>query len=95
MKKTELIAQLKIFLKAAYEKEKETAGYVGMGFFETATLKEVLQSQMVSLENMGYPSLNDEKFKQLYEVAVKESKHKYQRGLVRPSVSLTGEEKVV
>ena len=96
MKNTELIEQLKKFLKAAYTKEKETAGYVGMGFFETATLKEQIQLVMVGLEMMGYPRLNDEKFKQLYEIAVKESKYKYQRGWVRPSVSLTtGEEKVL
>ena len=94
MNNREIIDYLKSLIKIHYEEEMQTHGYARIEFFGTPELKEKVHSRWV-ISFADLQPLTDEKFAQLYDVAAKESKHRFQRARPAPSVSLTGKEKVV
>lgn len=74
-----------------FDQHKEINGYVDRSFFESQELRKKLEVARGSVTLLGYPQVSDEKFNQLVEAAIRESRHKKQAGMT-PSVSLVGKE---
>ena len=75
-----------------FDHHKEINGYVDRSFFESEELRKKLEdARRGAFPLLGYPQVSDEKFKQLFEAAIRESRHKKQAGMT-PSVSLVGKE---
>lgn len=74
-----------------FEQYKEAHGYVDRGFFESEELRKKLEVARSTFPSLGYPEVSNEKFNQLFEAAIRESRHKKQAGMT-PSVSLTGKD---
>jgi len=90
MKNREYIDQIKTFLNIHFNKHKEINGYVTREFFESLELKNNLKRALKAMENMGFPTLKEDKFELLYKIAINESRFSNQIGMT-PSISLVGD----
>ncbi len=92
MTNREYIDQLNTYIKSSFNKEKSEKGFVDNNFFKSEDLKSRVKSTLtMMMDSEMFPQINDEKFNEFYETAIKESKHKNQSGMT-PSVSLESEE---
>ncbi len=92
MTNRDYIDQLNAYIKSSFNQEKSEKGFVDNNFFKSEELKSKIKLTLDTLINIGtFPKINTEKFDELYEIAIKESKHKNQSGMT-PSISLESEE---
>lgn len=92
MTNRDYIEQLNIYIKNSFNQEKDEKGFIESSFFKLDELKSKTKKTLnIMIDNGVFPKINNEKFDELYEVAIKESKHKNQSGMT-PSISLESEE---
>lgn len=92
MTNRQYIEQINTFIDNFFIKEKEEKGFVNREFFESIKLIEAIKTTLDTLSNIGsIPKLNDEKFDNLYKIAIKESRHRNQSGMT-PSISLSSKD---
>ncbi len=78
-------------INSEFDKAKEESGYVERRFFESDELEKIIQDKAQQIfEIFRYPRISEKKWSQLYDIAIKESKHENQSGMA-PSISLTSE----
>jgi hypothetical protein len=90
MKNRDYIDQIKSIINSNLSRRKEHNGFVTRDFFESSELKINAKSALVALEPFGFTSLSDDKFDQLYKIAINECRHNNQTGM-SPSLSINGE----
>lgn len=92
MTNREHIDHINTYINNYFNKEKEEKSFVNREFFESQSLKSKVKLTIDLLSDAGaMPSLNEDKFNKLYEIAIKESRHQNQAGMT-PSISLTSQD---
>jgi hypothetical protein len=86
MTNREYIDFMNMYINIFFNKEKNENGFVNREFFES----QILKSQIKITLDLTF-SINEDKFNQLYETAIKESRHQNQAGMT-PSISLSSKD---
>lgn len=77
-------------LQTAVDEKINQNGYVTREFFEDTDLKHQIESKLQVLEIAGYSKLIQERFNELYIIALRETRHNNNTSIA-PSISLKGE----
>lgn len=84
MTNREHIDHINTYINNYFNKEKEEKSFVNREFFESQSLKSKVKLTIDLLSDAGaMPSLNEDKFNKLYEIAIKESRHQNQAGMTQ------------
>jgi hypothetical protein len=84
------IDRINDILQTAVDEEVNKNGYVTREFFEDADLKHQTETKLQVLEIAGYPKLNQNRFSELFVIAIRETRHNNSTSIA-PSISLKGE----